>query len=504
MVREGGGGGGGSFVFKPRAKPESAEMEQLNVHERNAFQAGKKLVAIISDAASTGISLQADRRVQNQRRRLHLTLELAWSADRAVQQLGRTHRANQSSAPLYQLLTTEVGGEARFASAVARRLQALGALTKGDRRAELGSLSEFNLDTAWGKRALKQLLQASYEGTGPAVAALTSGAGAPPISELQPKLQAALELLGAGDAKEREKLEVRRFLNRLLGLPLAEQSTLFDAFSTALAAGIAAAKREGKYDEGISDVSGSSVSLVEEEATLWRDPLTGAETRSAVVQSDRGVSHAAAVARLEEVNAAADADEAQAEAVGLPGTDDDATDDDDDETADEARRRRFRRGGFFRSRFVMPGSGKKAYLLALPKLHNDSYAILVRPNTGQSPFDEEWGELHRKYERVTPEAAEAGWTERYEETAHDKAGGRLCTIQLLTGSTLPLLPLLEGLVDKMMGSLSTARDAKIQAVRVQVGERRLVGVRFPQALIQPLRQELLQWQLARARRRRRS
>ena len=79
-------------------------------------------------------------------------------------------------------------------------------------RAELGSLSEFNLDTAWGKRALKQLLQASYEGTGPAVAALTSGAGAPPIAELQPKLQAALELLGAGDAKEREKLEVRRFL----------------------------------------------------------------------------------------------------------------------------------------------------------------------------------------------------------------------------------------------------------------------------------------------------
>lgn len=48
----------------------------------------------------------------------------------------------------------------RFASVVAKRLESLGALTHGDRRAtESRDLSQFNLDTKYGRAALDVLLR---------------------------------------------------------------------------------------------------------------------------------------------------------------------------------------------------------------------------------------------------------------------------------------------------------------------------------------------------------
>lgn len=61
-------------------------------------------------------------------------LQAGWQADAAVQGFGRSHRSNQVSAPTFSLVTTDLKGQMRFISTIAKRLDQLGALTKGQRQ----------------------------------------------------------------------------------------------------------------------------------------------------------------------------------------------------------------------------------------------------------------------------------------------------------------------------------------------------------------------------------
>uniref|UniRef100_A0A4W6DA32 Protein strawberry notch homolog 2 n=1 Tax=Lates calcarifer TaxID=8187 RepID=A0A4W6DA32_LATCA len=227
----------GSVRYESRAE-QGLTIDHINIKEKDRFMSGEKLVAIISEAASSGISLQADKRVKNQRRRVHMTLELPWSADRAIQQFGRTHRSNQVTAPEYIFLISELAGERRFASIVAKRLESLGALTHGDRRAtESRDLSKYNFENKYGTKALDKITKAILGHIENKV---------PP-----PKGYPAGELLTVLCSVFISDCSITKFLNRILGLEVHKQNYLFQYFTDNFDYLIEKDKKEGKYDMGI-------------------------------------------------------------------------------------------------------------------------------------------------------------------------------------------------------------------------------------------------------------
>ncbi|GIL64960.1 hypothetical protein Vafri_18816 [Volvox africanus] len=302
----------GRIVCKQRRDDEAQKM--VNMAEKNDFMNGRKLVAIISDAASTGISLQADRRVPNQRRRFHITLELPWSADKAIQQFGRSHRSNQTSAPEYCLLVTKCGGEYRFAGAVAKRLTSLGALLRGDRRA-LGASSDlkpYDVDNKYGEQAVGRVLECVSSGVHnvagakvgelpsdllpPAAAATPPGSNARMTAFLQ-HMQRCLKTMGlltdVGGMLMVEKKDtntsVVKFLNRLLGLQLRDQDLMFQYFFGIMESLIKQARSAGDYEEGVLNLANSSVEVVQERA-IHVDAPTGAATTYIELDVDDGLS----------------------------------------------------------------------------------------------------------------------------------------------------------------------------------------------------------------------
>lgn len=245
-----------------RSRNEEDALENLNIAEKERFMSGQKFVAIISEAASSGISLQSDKRCQNTKRRVHITIELPWSADRAIQQFGRTHRSNQVNGPEYVFIISELAGEKRFASIVAKRLESLGALTHGDRRAttESRDLSQYNILSKYSKYALEHMFR--YLESGATFAGIR-----PDYYDEREFIRRAREaFVGVGLAKqmmsifsvEQNASQINHFLNRLLGMKVGVQNTLFKLFTDYLNRVIARKKVTGHYDSGILELNSQS------------------------------------------------------------------------------------------------------------------------------------------------------------------------------------------------------------------------------------------------------
>lgn len=239
-----------------------------------AFQNGDKRIIIFSKAGGTGKSYHADRAAKNQQQRVHYLLEAGWKADDAVQGFGRSHRSNQASAPIFKLVTTDLSGQKRFISTIARRLGQLGALTKG--QSQTGGQGMFsaedNLENAIAADTLAGFYKSLSLGT---VDGVKDGMGVIEKMGLKDKL---FDEHGNFNLKAEDARDVPKFLNRILALDFNEQNAVFDGYAEALRANTELAAQNGTLDRGIENYKADKIKLIDEQ-DVNTDKLTGAKTK---------------------------------------------------------------------------------------------------------------------------------------------------------------------------------------------------------------------------------
>ena len=227
----------GNAILVPRGK-------NANQAEMEAFQDGRKRVLIFSDAGGTGFSFHADKTKKNQQKRIHYMLQPGWNAAKAVQGLGRTNRSNQAHKPHVILVTTDVPGQRRFTSTIARRLEQLGALTQGDRSAQnKGLFNEGdNLEGRQSQIAVNRL-----------------------IPMLSKDILEAMNIKPQTDRRGRpEEVPVSQFLNRVLALDIDAQRHVFGLFGRIQNEEIEKARANGTLDTGTRTLRADSLAVAED------------------------------------------------------------------------------------------------------------------------------------------------------------------------------------------------------------------------------------------------
>ncbi|XP_069595999.1 protein strawberry notch homolog 2 isoform X1 [Ranitomeya imitator] len=460
--------------FESRAE-QNLSIDNVNLREKERFMNGTKLVAIISEASSSGISLQADRRVKNQRRRVHMTLELPWSADRAIQQFGRTHRSNQVSAPEYVFLISELAGERRFASIVAKRLESLGALTHGDRRAtESRDLSKYNFENKYGSRSLEQILSSILNQTQRDVPPPQEYPGGP-ATFFQDMKQGLLSVgICCKETKYNvvvdKECSVTKFLNRMLGLEVHKQNSLFQFFSDTFDFIIEKDKKDGKYDMGILDLAPGVDEIYQESKETYLTPGHPQDGQVVFykISVDRGMSWDKALEKSDELHAPNE--------------------------------------GFYRS-YKVRGD---MYSAVLAEHRQGKYYNLYKPNIGKQSQAETLDSLLSKYCKVSALEAQEHWDRQYEfslsNCSHTMWNGNCKTVQqgkeciqglrlrhyyMLCGSLLRVWSRMASVISDITSS------SYLQIVRLKTKDKhKQVGIKIPELCVYKVQEELKQMDMS--------
>jgi hypothetical protein len=252
--------GGDRLVVENRAA-------SANLAETQAFMDDSKRILIFSDAGGTGRSYHAELSARNTAAARPLSARTRLEGRRRHPGPRPHHRTNQAQPPLFRPIATDVKAEKRFLSTIARRLDTLGAITRGQRQTGGQGLfrPEDNLESAYARDALRQLYLLLVRGKveGCSLDRFESATG--------------LKLMDANGIKD-ELPPITTFLNRLLALTIELQGILFTAFEQLLTAKIEGAIAAGIYDVGLETLTAEGFTVTDRQ-TIYTHPGTGAETR---------------------------------------------------------------------------------------------------------------------------------------------------------------------------------------------------------------------------------
>uniref|UniRef100_A0A2K5S496 Protein strawberry notch homolog 1 n=1 Tax=Cebus imitator TaxID=2715852 RepID=A0A2K5S496_CEBIM len=409
----------GSISYESRSELD-VPVEILNITEKQRFMDGDKNIAIISEAASSGISLQADRRAKNQRRRVHMTLELPWSADRAIQQ---------------------------FVSLLLPRLECNGAFSAHCNICLLVMKSIVNLDS-------------------PMVSPPPDYPG-----EFFKDVRQGLIGVGLINVEDRSGIltldkdynNIGKFLNRILGMEVHQQNSLFQYFADTLTAVVQNAKKNGRYDMGILDLGSGDEKVRKSDVKKFLTPgySTSGHVELYTISVERGMSW----------------EEATKIWAELTGPDD----------------------GFYLSLQIR--NNKKTAILVKEVNPKKKLFLVYRPNTGKQLKLEIYADLKKKYKKVVSDDALMHWLDQYNSSADTcthaywrgnckkaslglvcEIGLRCRTYYVLCGSVLSVWTKVEGVLASVSGT-----NVKMQIVRLRTEDgQRIVGLIIPANCVSPL------------------
>jgi tRNA G10 N-methylase Trm11 len=151
--------GTATYRMRPASEIKTAGRNQTI----SRFNNGSIDVVVLNQAGSTGLSLHAFDRFNDQRKRRMIVVQAEKNIDTHMQMLGRVNRTGQTSKPAYEQLVADVPAEKRPASVLALKMAKLNANTTASRDSAVTAKGVLDFMNEYGDEVVATLMEENHD-----------------------------------------------------------------------------------------------------------------------------------------------------------------------------------------------------------------------------------------------------------------------------------------------------------------------------------------------------